>query len=91
MLKIRSDAVEWREIEGEIVALDLRRSVYFALNRTATALWEDLLTGASRDGLASKLQTTFGIDRERAERELDQFVQSLREQELLHPEDARQT
>ena len=47
-LRVRADALEWREVDGEIVALDLRRSVYLAINPSGALLWPALVEGASR-------------------------------------------
>jgi len=82
-LRIRPDAVEWREADGEVVALDLRTSTYLGVNETGAALWPALIEGATREQLVGRLEDGFGIDRGRAERDLDAFLNSLREQDLL--------
>ncbi len=46
-LRLRSDALAWREIEGQIVSVDLRGSVYLATNRTGAALWPALVEGTT--------------------------------------------
>jgi hypothetical protein len=83
MLRIRPDALEWREAEGEIVALDLRTSTYVAINSTGASLWPALIEGASRDDLVSTLEERFGLDRARAEGDLDAFLELLRDRDLL--------
>ncbi|HEY1358341.1 MAG TPA: PqqD family protein [Thermoleophilaceae bacterium] len=83
MLRIRPDALEWREAEGEIVALDLRTSTYVAINSTGASLWPALIEGASRDDLVSTLEQRFGLDRARAEGDLDAFLELLRDRDLL--------
>jgi coenzyme PQQ synthesis protein D (PqqD) len=82
-LRIRPGALEWRETEGEVVALDLRTSTYLAVNKTGASLWQALIEGASREQLVARLEERFGVDRERAEGDLDAFLQSLRDQDLL--------
>ncbi len=82
-LRIRPDALEWREAEGEIVALDLRTSTYVAINRTGASLWPALIEGASREELVSTLEQRFGLDRARAEGDLDAFLELLRDRDLL--------
>jgi hypothetical protein len=82
-VRLRSDALEWREVEGEIVALDLQGSSYFAVNRAGAALWEALAGGTTREDLVSKLVTEFGIDRDGAARDVDAFLAALAERELL--------
>jgi Coenzyme PQQ synthesis protein D (PqqD) len=82
-LRIRAGALEWREAEGEIVALDLRTSTYLAVNRTGASLWPALIEGASREQLVATLEQGFEVDRARAERDLDAFLKLLRDQDLL--------
>ena len=81
--RLRSDALEWREVEGEIVALDLRTSRYLSVNQTGAVLWHSLAAGATQEQLASKLVDEFGIDTATASADLDSFLESLTEQDLL--------
>lgn len=81
--QLRAEALEWREVEGQIVALDLRASRYFSVNRTGAAVWPALVAGANRDELCRTLTEEFGIVRKIAERDLDSFLTSLSERELL--------
>jgi hypothetical protein len=85
-LKLRAEAIEWREIDGEVVALDLNRSVYVAVNQSGAALWPALATGATRAELVTLLQEEFGLEREAAAGDVDGFIAALREQALLEPE-----
>jgi hypothetical protein len=82
-LRIRGDALEWRRVEGEIVALDLRRSEYLAINPSGAALWPALLEGATRDQLVERLLEKWGVDREAAERDVDTFLSQLEGRDLL--------
>jgi hypothetical protein len=82
-VRLRSDTLTWREVEGEIVALDLQASAYLGVNRTGTALWQELAAGTTRDRLVSRLRTEFGIDEETAARDVDEFLEALDEHELL--------
>lgn len=81
--RLRGDQLEWREIEGEIVALDGRSSEYIAVNRTGAALWPDLLAGATREELVAKLTDSFDVDDATAGRDVDAFLDVLRERDLL--------
>ena len=82
-IKLRSAAVEWREIEGEIVALDLRKQVYLGVNRTGAAVWTSLAEGATRDELVEIVVERFDVTRESAGADIDAFLAQLEEQELL--------
>jgi hypothetical protein len=84
-IRLRDGAVEWRELDGEIVALDRQRSEYLAVNRTGAAVWPLLAQGASREELLERMTERFDVDGEIAERDLQAFLDSLVERELLEP------
>jgi hypothetical protein len=82
-LKLRSDALEWREMDGEIVALDLRSSTYFAVNPSAAVVWPALADGATREQLVEQLAERYSVDPGDAARDVDAFLASLESQGLL--------
>jgi hypothetical protein len=82
-LRLRVDDLEWREVDGRIVALDVRASEYLSINRTGTAVWLALVDGAERKELVASLMSAFAIDEATAGRDLDAFLTSLRERKLL--------
>ncbi len=82
-LRVRADALEWREVDGEIVALDLRRSVYLAINPSGALLWPALVEGASRDELVTRLSDEAGISAEVASADVERFLAELAEHGLL--------
>jgi hypothetical protein len=84
-LQLRPSAVEWRVVDGEVIAVDTRTSTYLAINRTGAVLWPALVEGTNRDELAEALTSEFGIDRAQADSDVDAFVGMLAKQELLEP------
>lgn len=82
-LRLRPGALEWREIEGEIVALDLRQSVYLAITKSGTLLWPALLKGASRQELVARLREEFEIEGDVASADVDAFLHELSKHDLL--------
>jgi hypothetical protein len=82
-IRLAPGRLEWREIDGEIVALDTEASKYLAGNRTAAALWPQLAAGATREQLLAQLLTRFDVEAEVAARDLDVFLVGLRERGLL--------
>jgi hypothetical protein len=82
-LRLRDADLDWREVEGELVALDLRESRYMAVNRTGQVLWAALAEGASREELIDRLVETFDIERERAAADVDAFITELESRGLL--------
>ncbi|MGI9557513.1 MAG: PqqD family protein [Solirubrobacterales bacterium] len=82
-IKLREDVLEWRDVDGEIVALDLSAREYISINKTGAAVWPLLAAGATTEQLAGKLVEEFGIDGETAERDATAFLDQLRERDLL--------
>src|SRR3954471_18999453 len=55
-LKLRAEALEWREVDGEIVALIKESSTYIAINSSGAVIWRARGAGASRDELIALLE-----------------------------------
>ena len=80
--------VAWRETGGEIVVLDVERSVYYGLNASAAELWKRLATGADRAELTATLMTDARVTdppvtEQRAGSDVDEFLAELRRYGLL--------
>jgi hypothetical protein len=82
-LKLREELLRWREIDGELIAVDIPSSAYLSANPAATILWALLVEGTTRDALAERLVEAFGIDLERARADVDVFVAGLAARGLL--------
>ena len=82
-VKLRNDAVEWREVEGQVVVLDVEAAEYFAVNRTGAAIWPLLAEGATREELAERLVAAYGLDQPSAARDVEEFVSELAGRGLL--------
>ncbi|MFN8150906.1 MAG: PqqD family protein [Solirubrobacterales bacterium] len=78
-IRIDTDNVLSREVEGETVILDTRTQRYIGGNRSVTALWPLLERGATRGELAARLVAEFGISAERAEADVAALVSQLAE------------
>ena len=83
VLKLKADAVDWREVEGQVVALDRGGSVYLAINGTGTVLWPAIVQGSTRATLLQILLKTFDVEPARASADVDAFVADLSERSLL--------
>jgi coenzyme PQQ synthesis protein D (PqqD) len=82
-LKLRVDDLHWREIDGEVIALEARGSTYVAANGTGTLLWRALAEGTTTEALADELVRVYGIDRQRANEDIAHFLAQLTDQGLL--------
>jgi len=85
VLKIDSSAVEWRLVEGEIVALDVNRREYLAVNASGARLWTLLADGATEEALVESLAGDHGLPPPEAAADVAAFLSPLRERGLLLP------
>jgi hypothetical protein len=83
VIRLKPRALEWREIDGEVVALEADSAIYLAANPAATLLWRRLADGATRDELCEALAGAYGIDHDLAARDVDAFLEQARELRLL--------
>jgi hypothetical protein len=84
-VRVREDDLTWRTVGEEIVVLDMRTWEYLGLNGSGATLWPALVEGATPAALGDLLVETYGIDAESANRDVDGFLASLSESQLLAP------
>jgi hypothetical protein len=82
-LRLRTADLHWREIDGEVIALEGRSSRYLAANPAGALLWQSIASGSTRERLAEELVATYGIDGDRALADVDAYVEALDAQGLL--------
>lgn len=82
-MHIRSDRLTWRDIDGEIVALDLISSTYFTANATGSTILRALADGAEHEHLVKALVDAFEVDAEQATKDVDAFLELLDSHGLL--------
>lgn len=81
--KLDPKAVEWRLVDDEVIALDLRTSNYIALNPTGAVIWQALADGATETELVERLTAEFEVDADTARRDVASLVRQLADRELL--------
>jgi hypothetical protein len=83
LLRLNETAMSWREVDGEIIALQHASSEYLSTNGTGVLFWRSLANGASREQLIGLIVSEFGIDDGRATADTDAFLDALAEHGLL--------
>jgi hypothetical protein len=82
-LRLREQGLNWREIDGEVVVLDIERSHYLNLNPTGCVLWLMLADGATELQLVEKLTEEFDVNEQTARGDVEAFIVSCRQNGLL--------
>ena len=85
MPKLRADALDWRTVEGEIVALDVRTSTYLAVNRSGARLWPMIVQGTDHEALVDRLVSDYDVNAAQATADVGAFLDLLGERGLLEP------
>ena len=88
-MRLRASDVTWREIDGDLVILDLRSSTYFTANASASVLMRELAEERTDAQLQASLVDEYGITPEEAEADVNSFVDSLAHAGLLEQPAAR--
>jgi Coenzyme PQQ synthesis protein D (PqqD) len=82
-LRLRTDDLKWRVIDGEVIAVDVRTSTYLSTNGSGAVLWHALVEGTTCQDLVARLVDTFGIDARRASADVGRFVDEVASRGLL--------
>jgi hypothetical protein len=82
-LKLRTERLEFVQVDGEVVVLDSRRSLYYSVNETGGRLWTALRAGTTQTDLVRLLVEHHGVDANRARADVAAFVAQLAEAGLL--------
>jgi Coenzyme PQQ synthesis protein D (PqqD) len=82
-LRLQGSSVDWREVEGELIALARAESVYLAGNASAAILWRALADGTTETNLQALLVSTYGISAEAARADVAAFLADLGARGLL--------
>lgn len=75
--------LSWRKVGDEIVVLDLRASVYFAVQGAGAAIWERLASGAREAELVEAVLEEFDVETDQAEADIASFLADLDTRGLL--------
>ena len=82
-MRLRADDLTWRELDGEIVLLDLAASTYMTANGTGSFLLKQLAVDRTREELVEAVLAEYDVPREQAEADTDAFVRMLQDKGLL--------
>ena len=78
----RSEVVDTKLDDGEVVLLHLESKTYYSLNLTGERIWRGLKEGLNLGEISRRLQEEFDVDEDNADRSVLDLVKDLCEQEL---------
>lgn len=77
------DSVVTREVEGELVLLDLESGIYFGLDAIGVRIWRLIEDGNSLSAVIEAMLAEFDVEREVLERDLLELVGTLESRGLV--------
>ncbi|HXR42866.1 MAG TPA: PqqD family protein [Acidothermaceae bacterium] len=77
LLKLHTERLEFVNVDGEVVVLDKRHSMYYGVNESGGRLWSALREGATEAELLRILLDEHDVAEEQAAADLAAFVQQL--------------
>jgi hypothetical protein len=83
VVQLCSDFLTWREVGDELVVFNAERGTYLTLNASAKELWQDLANGTTVAELVHSLCARFDLSVEQASDDVESFLFSLSQRELL--------
>lgn len=86
-VRISGDVV-FRELEGEMVLLNLRTGVYFGLDPVATTIWRLLEARRTVGEIVEALVREYDATPAQIEEDVRRLVAALGENALLEPDDS---
>jgi len=82
-VQLRQADLTWHVAGDDVVVLDLEGSTYLKLNGSGRFLWERLAEPCAEPDLVSALTERYGIDQERAAKDVAGFLKELRRRDIL--------
>lgn len=86
-MRLRTQGLTWREIDGEAVVLDLKSSTYLTANGTGTFLLRELVEDRTGAHLVDAVVAEFGVDADVATNDVNAFLTVLERHGLLEDAD----
>lgn len=84
----RADGLLTAAVNDELLMMSVEHGKYFNLNAVGTRIWELLETPITMDGLVATLTDEYDVAPDTARREVERFIDALRDRGLLAPSDA---
>jgi hypothetical protein len=83
-LSLNPDVVHTTLSGGQAVLLHMRTHKYYSLNKTGSRVWSLLESGESVEKISEQIAKDFGIDSERASRDVASLIEALKSAGLVN-------
>jgi hypothetical protein len=83
LMKIRSSGLSWRQLDDNIMLLDIATSSYLSITGAGSVIWVALVDGSTVDELVTTVLTEFDVDHATAAADVTAFLADLEARGLL--------
>jgi hypothetical protein len=80
-----TDGVTWRDVDGDVVILNVETGVYFGLDGAGGLIWRELVEHGSLEKTFDALKRNFDADPDELRHDLDDLVTRLADKGLVQP------
>jgi coenzyme PQQ synthesis protein D (PqqD) len=84
-----SETVRTATNQDGAVLMDIRQGQLFSINPVGSRIWQQLNDGHTREEIAESFVTDFGISREQALNDVNEFVHHLEAQQLIRSSESQ--
>jgi hypothetical protein len=77
------EGVEWREVRGRLVAVDMATGDYHVFNEVGGVIWRGLVAGRSQEAIVEEIVATYAVMHTKVVEDYVAFVAMLKECKLL--------
>lgn len=80
-----SENLSWRDVKGELVALNTASGEYYSFNEVGREVWLAIAAGTQFEELVDRIVAEYDVrDRETAMRDVEKFVLDLKSSKLVN-------
>jgi hypothetical protein len=83
LMKIRSSGLSWRQLDDNIMLLDIATSSYLSITGAGSVIWVALVAGSTVDQLVTTVLDEFDVDHATAAADVTAFLADLEARGLL--------
>ena len=80
---IMSEQVNWRDIKGETVVLNIESGVFYTLNEVGRTIWEMVVDGQTLEAITHQLSKKFEVSPDTTRADTEKFLQRLMDEGIL--------
>jgi hypothetical protein len=78
-----SEQVNWRDIKGKTVVLNIDSGVFYTLNEVGRFIWGLIADGHNFESITSQITSRFEVSPEQSQADAEKFIIRLMEENVL--------